>query len=278
MAPALEGNRLVGKGSCSDVYGWGGGHVLKLFHGGAARDRADREYAVTRTVHAAGLPVPAAYELVEVAGRWGIVFERVDGVSMLGYTQARPWALFAVIRQFAGLHARIHRREAPAGLRSLRERIAARIEASDSPEADKQAARDRLRRAARRDGALPRGLPPGERAAHPARPGGDRLGLRQPRRPDRRRRLDVLLDAYRGTAPVVARLRAPHVEVAAVRDAPLLPGALLPSPPRDATAGRGMAGTARGRRAILACPGDSDRGNAVGQPVDEVGAGHGPRT
>ena len=99
---------------------------------------------MTRTVHAAGLPVPAAYELVEVGGRWGIVFERVDGVSMLGYIQARPWALFAVIRQFAELHALIHRRKAPAGLRPLRERIAARIEGSGSPEADKQAARDRL--------------------------------------------------------------------------------------------------------------------------------------
>ena len=144
MAPAPGSHGLVGKGFCSDVYGWGEGRVLKLFHGGAARDRADREYAVTRTVHAAGLPVPAAYELVEVGGRWGIVFERVDGVSMLGYTQARPWALFAVIRQFAELHALIHRRKAPAGLRPLRERIAARIEGSGSPEADKQAARDRL--------------------------------------------------------------------------------------------------------------------------------------
>ncbi len=90
MAPAPGSHGLVGKGFCSDVYGWGEGRVLKLFHGGAARDRADREYAVTRTVHAAGLPVPAAYELVEVGGRWGIVFERVNGVSMLGSTRARP--------------------------------------------------------------------------------------------------------------------------------------------------------------------------------------------
>jgi hypothetical protein len=44
----------------------------------------------TRVNHAAGLPVPAAYELVEVECQWGIVFERVDGVSMLEYTQARP--------------------------------------------------------------------------------------------------------------------------------------------------------------------------------------------
>src|SRR5262249_43067358 len=44
----------------------------------------------------------------------------------------------------AELHARIHRCTAPSGLPSLRERIDARIEASDSPSVDKQAARDRL--------------------------------------------------------------------------------------------------------------------------------------
>jgi aminoglycoside phosphotransferase (APT) family kinase protein len=142
--PTLERAELVGKGFCSDVYAWGEGRVLKLFHGWVTRDRADRGYAVTRAVQAAGLPAPAAFELVEVEGRCGIVFERIEGVSLLGYTQARPWALFGAIRQFAELHAQIHRCPPPAGLRSLRERIAAGIAASDSPEADKQAARERL--------------------------------------------------------------------------------------------------------------------------------------
>src|SRR3954464_8532949 len=100
MSPAtLERTELVGKGFCSGVYAWGEGRVLKLFHGWVARDRADREFAATRAVHAAGLPAPSAYELVAVEGRYGIVFERIDGVSLLGYTQARPWALFGAIRQ-----------------------------------------------------------------------------------------------------------------------------------------------------------------------------------
>ena len=142
--PTLEKAPLVGKGFCSDVYAWGTGRVLKLFHGWVVRETANREYAATRAVHAGGLPAPAAYELIEVEGRYGIVFERIDGVSLLGYTQARPWALFGAIRQFAELHVRIHQYTAPAGLPSLRERITARIEASDSPAADKQAARERL--------------------------------------------------------------------------------------------------------------------------------------
>jgi aminoglycoside phosphotransferase (APT) family kinase protein len=144
MPTPLEPTELLDKGFCSDVYVWGEGRVLKLFHGWAASECASREYAATQAVHAAGLPVPAAYELVEIEGRCGIVFERVDGVSLLPYTQRRPWALFDVVRQFAELHARIHRFTAPAGLPSLRDRIAARIEASDAPAPDKQAASERL--------------------------------------------------------------------------------------------------------------------------------------
>jgi aminoglycoside phosphotransferase (APT) family kinase protein len=117
------------------------GRVLKLFHTADGDERADREFAATQTLHAAGLSVPDAYERVEIEGRSGIVFERVDGPSMYEYTQARPWTLFAAMRQFAELHTELHRGLAPAGLPSLHDRIRARIDAADSPETDKQAAR-----------------------------------------------------------------------------------------------------------------------------------------
>jgi aminoglycoside phosphotransferase (APT) family kinase protein len=135
----------VGKGFCSDVYAWGEGRVLKLFHAWVSPARVQREYASTRAVHAAGLPAPAAFELIEVQGRCGIVFERVDGVSLLGYTQARPWAVFGAVRLLAELHGRIHRCQGPAELPSLRERVAEGIEAAGGvTEAQKQAARRRL--------------------------------------------------------------------------------------------------------------------------------------
>ena len=142
--PNLQIAPLVGRGFCADVYAWGEGRVLKLFHGRATREQADREYTATRSVHAAGLPAPAVYELMQTEGRWGIVFERIEGISLLRHIQARPRALFSVVRQFAELHAHIHGHAAPAGLPSLRERIKARIEASDSPMAQKQAALERL--------------------------------------------------------------------------------------------------------------------------------------
>jgi hypothetical protein len=98
----LRGARLIGRGFTSDVYAWGEGRVL---------------------------PVPAACELVEVEGRRGIVFERVEGPSLLRHTQARPWTLFSAVRQLAELP-------------SQREWIAGGIDAaSDLSPAQKEAAR-----------------------------------------------------------------------------------------------------------------------------------------
>ncbi len=143
--PTLATAPLVGKGFCSDVYAWGEGRVLKLPHGWVPPARAEREYAATVAVRAAGLPVPAAFGLIEVEGRCGIVFERIEGVSLLGYTRTRPWAVFYAIRLLADLHARVHRCDGPAGLPLQRERIAERIgAAADLPEADRRAALRRL--------------------------------------------------------------------------------------------------------------------------------------
>jgi Phosphotransferase enzyme family len=136
---------LVGRGYTADVYAWGAGRVLKLFHAGGDPTRAEREYRATRAVHAAGLPAPAAYELVEIDGRRGIVLERIDGPSLVEYAQRRPWALFWGARRLAELHAEIHRCQAPAELPSQRDWLAGGIDtAPDVSEADRDAARRQL--------------------------------------------------------------------------------------------------------------------------------------
>jgi aminoglycoside phosphotransferase (APT) family kinase protein len=86
--------------------------------------------------------VPAAYEFVEVEGRPGIVFERVEGPSLLEHAQARPWTLFEAVRLLAELHAQIHRCVAPVELPSQREWSAGDIDAvADLSATEKEAAR-----------------------------------------------------------------------------------------------------------------------------------------
>ncbi|MEY2430059.1 MAG: hypothetical protein QOJ40_2944 [Verrucomicrobiota bacterium] len=137
--------KLIGKGLMSQVYAWGEDRAIKLFQSWVPPAKADQEFRVTRAIHAVGLPVPAAYELLEVNGRKGIVLDRVDGISMYDSVVAKPWLLFSAARQLAELHAKLHARKAPAELTSQRERIATRIdEAGRSSDDEKQIARRRL--------------------------------------------------------------------------------------------------------------------------------------
>lgn len=141
----MEKDALIGKGRTADVYAWGEGRILKLYQGRMPASAVEREYIITRSAHAAGAPVPVTYELVEMEGRYGIVFERIEGISLLAELQAKPWKLFAVARQLGELHAQIHDSRAPVELPAQRQQIKNAIEAAnDMVEADKQAVQNYL--------------------------------------------------------------------------------------------------------------------------------------
>lgn len=143
-----EKGRLIGKGFTSEVYEWGDGRVLKLVTNSSSAammkriyGQAEREYAITRAVHAAGLPAPATYELIEIDGRKGIVFERLEGLSMFDRVVVRPWTLFAAARQVAELHAELHSVTAPAELPSQRQQFERYIDAAPYSAGEKEAVR-----------------------------------------------------------------------------------------------------------------------------------------
>jgi len=139
-------SEVIGKGLTSVVYAAGEGKVIKLFESWVPEPKIRREFTITRALHAAGLPVPAVYEIAERDGRMGIVFERVDGISLFRSVKARPWRLFGAARQLAELHAQLHGLRAPVELPTQRDQLAGWIDASDYPPERKTAAHAQLAR------------------------------------------------------------------------------------------------------------------------------------
>lgn len=82
---------LIARGRAAEVYAHGEGHVDKLLLAGRARREVEREASNGRIVREASIPAPAIHEIVELDGRFGEVFERVDGPSMLDVLLANPW-------------------------------------------------------------------------------------------------------------------------------------------------------------------------------------------
>lgn len=128
---ARDGLREFGQrlacGRTAEIFAWDQGQILKLFFPAwgeeAVRDEARRAQAV----FAAGLPVPGVYGVVEAAGRYGIVYEKVSGASLVACLQRRPWRMAATGRLLADLHMRVHEVRVPE-LPSLRESLAQAIE------------------------------------------------------------------------------------------------------------------------------------------------------
>lgn len=106
----------LAQGRTADIYPWGDDHVVKLFHEWFEPENIEYEARLARAVHAAGVPTPAAGEIVHLDGRTGLVYERVHGKSMLEMLRSKIWRVNAYAAHLARLHAEMHSKMLPADL------------------------------------------------------------------------------------------------------------------------------------------------------------------
>lgn len=127
----LSKENPIGIGRTAEIYAWQDHQVVKLFHTGFPAEWVEYEMAKARKISDMDLPTPKLIDLVEIDGRRGLVYERVDGVSMLKLQNQRPWSLFRMARQLAELQAVIHAQDG-TGFPPLRSDQGAVIQAAES--------------------------------------------------------------------------------------------------------------------------------------------------
>jgi uncharacterized protein (TIGR02172 family) len=98
----------LGIGRTAKIYAWKDGWVLKVYEDWFERGDIEYEARLARAVHASGLPVPAAGEIVEVDDRVGLEYERVEGEEMLSLMGRQPLRIIHFSRRLAELHAELH--------------------------------------------------------------------------------------------------------------------------------------------------------------------------
>jgi aminoglycoside phosphotransferase (APT) family kinase protein len=137
------GPRLA-TGGTAELYAVEGARVVKLYWEGATLDAAEREAERTREAVRLGAAAPEVFDVVSIADRPGVVFERVDGPSMLAVFAQEPERLDALAQQLAELHAGLHALSAEH-LPPQREHLVRRINLGPLPARNKPAVLNRLR-------------------------------------------------------------------------------------------------------------------------------------
>jgi uncharacterized protein (TIGR02172 family) len=136
----LDAKPLIAQGRTAELYAWNTGQVLKLFRDWIPDSTVRREVQCSRRISEAKLCVPKVYEMIQIGGRCGIVYERIDGPSMLAELKRRVWKAKSYALLVAHLHARLHATRVK-GLPSQRDHLRWRIEhARQPPDLFKEAA------------------------------------------------------------------------------------------------------------------------------------------
>ncbi len=94
----------IAEGRTAEVFAYGEGKVVKLFRPEFPRDSAEYDYDISRQVAPLYPGAPAVHGKVEIDGRLGVVYERLEGKSLVQATAARPWKILWA----ADLSARVH--------------------------------------------------------------------------------------------------------------------------------------------------------------------------
>lgn len=112
---APDPTRSLGVGRSAEVFADAPGRVLKLYVAGSDPEAIAAEFRASRLAHAQGLPSVRAHAVVARGERTGILFDRVEGRTLLRHCGVNPLRVMPGFRALALMHRRIHARSG-AGL------------------------------------------------------------------------------------------------------------------------------------------------------------------
>ncbi len=82
----MKYGKILGKGNTATIYEWKEGTVLKLFDQGYPKNAVEREFQNAKAINGMNFAKPKAYEIICCEERMGILYDKVEGESLLDWT------------------------------------------------------------------------------------------------------------------------------------------------------------------------------------------------
>lgn len=99
----------VGAGRTATIFRYGQNRVIKLFRANFPKQAIVDEFEIGRSLNSSGLNIAITYDLIEIDNTKGIVFDLIDGQSMLQNLAKKPWLVLSYSKKMARLHLAIHK-------------------------------------------------------------------------------------------------------------------------------------------------------------------------
>ncbi|MDG2515785.1 phosphotransferase [Sphingobium yanoikuyae] len=130
---------FIARGASAELFDIGGGHALKLFRDSVSDEMIAREAEASAHAAACGVPTAAAIGRQTSDGRRGIVYPRLEGVTLMDWVRRNPMRAGWALNQMGEVHATMHRAKGGT-LRSLKQVLATDIAYGPAPDTLQRAA------------------------------------------------------------------------------------------------------------------------------------------
>src|SRR5690606_32875917 len=119
-------------GRTADVYAWDDGFVLKVFHNKFTVEDIEYEYKIAKAVHRSGNKYPSVEEIFQEKARYGLIYERIRGKTMLSLLTHAPWKVFQFAELLAQYHFQMHTCDFNAEVPEQKTKIQDKIKRADA--------------------------------------------------------------------------------------------------------------------------------------------------
>ncbi len=133
----VNGWTRIAEGNTSEIFDIGPNRILKLFKDGIPFEVCVREFENTSVARDLLQKVPGPLEVIEVDGKYGIVYEKVTGTNMLEEMLSHIWTIRKQSRNLARYHADIQK-NITGKLETVKEKLKRDILAADLLDAEEK--------------------------------------------------------------------------------------------------------------------------------------------
>ncbi|MFX4086216.1 phosphotransferase enzyme family protein [Sphingobium yanoikuyae] len=130
---------FIAKGASAELFDLGEGQALKLFRDSVSDEMIAREVDASVHAGACGVPTAAAIGRQSWSGRRGIVYPRLEGMTLMNWIRRNPIRAGWALSQMGKIHAAMHVADGE-NLRSLKQVLATDIAYGPAPDALQRAA------------------------------------------------------------------------------------------------------------------------------------------
>lgn len=98
----------IGAGNTAEIYLWNEKEIIKLFHDSIHESLIEREFLASQEVQNLGLAAPKVGNKIFYQNRTGIIYEKIDGITLTERLAKDPMNAGKEAKKFAELHFQIH--------------------------------------------------------------------------------------------------------------------------------------------------------------------------